>query len=152
MKKYEKEKGSEVLSLNNDIANLKAILEQVNDQQKELKDQAEEISAKKRGKISEFAQILMAINNIETKCLEMRATKIRHVVKEGKKPADFDNLQERGLYAKLQLKAIGSYMKDYKQMREGLMSGAYNNIEGKEKPGGDVKDMIEDLNQKGNYI
>lgn len=47
VKKYEKEKGSEVLSLNNDIANLKAILEQVNDQQKELKDQAEEISAKK---------------------------------------------------------------------------------------------------------
>jgi chromosome segregation ATPase len=92
VKKYEKEKGSEVLSLNNDIANLKAILEQVNDQQKELKDQAEEISAKKRGKISEFAQILMAINNIETKCLEMKATKIRHVVKEGKKPADFDNL------------------------------------------------------------
>lgn len=38
VKKYEKEKGSEVLSLNNDIANLKAILEQVNDQQKELKD------------------------------------------------------------------------------------------------------------------
>ena len=27
VKKYEKEKGSEVLSLNNDIANLKAILE-----------------------------------------------------------------------------------------------------------------------------
>jgi hypothetical protein len=32
VKKYEKEKGSEVLSLNNDIANLKAILEKVNDQ------------------------------------------------------------------------------------------------------------------------
>lgn len=47
VKKYEKEKGSEVLSLNNDIANLKSVLEQVNDQQKELKDQAEEISAKK---------------------------------------------------------------------------------------------------------
>jgi hypothetical protein len=55
VKKYEKEKGSEVLSLNNDIANLKTILEQVNDQQKELKDHAEEVAAKKSQKISEFA-------------------------------------------------------------------------------------------------
>ena len=52
------------------------------------------------------------------------------------------------MYAKLQLKAIGSYLKDYKQMKEGLMTGAYNNVEGtkQEKPGGDVKDMIEELN------
>ena len=68
----------------------------------------------------------MAINNIETKCLEMKATKLRHHVKDAKKPADFDNLQERGLYAKLQLKAIGAYMKDYKEMREGLMTGKFN--------------------------
>jgi hypothetical protein len=31
-------------------------------------------------------------------------------------------------------------------MREGLMTGAYNYEGNKEKPGGDVKDMIDDLN------
>jgi hypothetical protein len=47
---------------------------------KDLKDEAEEVSAKKLGKVSEFAQILMAINNIETKCTSMPSLKLRHQV------------------------------------------------------------------------
>lgn len=37
-------------------------------QQNTLKEKAEAEASKQRNKISEFAQILMAIDNIETKC------------------------------------------------------------------------------------
>ena len=100
VRKYEKEQEKNLLQLNNDISNLKAEHDRIKDEEKSLKDEAEDVSAKKRGKISELAQILMAINNIESKCLENKATKLRHFVKDTKKPSDFDNLQERGEYAK----------------------------------------------------
>lgn len=69
--KYTKEKGQEILQLNNDISNKKTELEKINDEMKDLKDDAEEVAAKKLGKVSEFAQILMAINNLESKCTSM---------------------------------------------------------------------------------
>jgi predicted nucleic acid-binding Zn-ribbon protein len=43
------------LQLNNDISNKKTELEKINDEMKDLKDEAEEVSAKKLGKVSEFA-------------------------------------------------------------------------------------------------
>jgi hypothetical protein len=96
----------------------------------------------------------MAINNILKKCQENNASKIRHPVKLGGtgEKKNFNNLQESGIIAKHQLKAIGNYMRDYKLMRDGLMTGAYNDHLGKEKPGEDVKDMIDSLIQKGNFI
>ena len=55
VKKYEKDKRQEILQLNNDISNMKGELESIIDEQNQLKAEAEEISAKKRGRMSEFA-------------------------------------------------------------------------------------------------
>lgn len=93
------------MQLNNDISNKNTELEKINDEMKDLKDEAEEVSAKKLGKVSEFAQILMAINNIEAKCTSMQSLKLRHTVSLNvKKPPDseaYNDLQSRGVYAKL---------------------------------------------------
>ena len=48
--KYTKEKGQEILQLNNEISNKKTELEKINDEMKDLKDEAEESQAKKLGK------------------------------------------------------------------------------------------------------
>lgn len=93
--KYTKEKGQEILQLNNDISNKKTELEKINDEMKDLKDEAEEVSAKKLGKVSEFAQILMAINNIEEKCDKMQSLKLRHkivVTDNSSQKPDYNNL------------------------------------------------------------
>lgn len=104
--KYTKDKGQDLLQLNNDISNRQKELEKINDEMKDLRDKAEEVSAKKLGKISEFAQILMAINNIEAKCTSMKSLKLRHsVAKDDKNIPDekeaYNDLAGRGVYAKL---------------------------------------------------
>ena len=63
--KYIKEKSTEIMKLNNDTTQLNSVLEDIVEQQNSLKSEAAEISSKKLSKISELAQILMAINNIE---------------------------------------------------------------------------------------
>ena len=64
------------------------------DAQNKLKDEAAEISSKKNGKISELAQILMAIENIEETCFERKGTKaaVKHNLPVEQKPANFNNL------------------------------------------------------------
>ena len=121
---------------------------------KDLRDKAEEVSAKKLGKISEFAQILMAINNIEAKCTSMKSLKLRHsVAKDDKNIPDekeaYNDLAGRGVYAKLQLKAIGTYIKDYKAITEDQMAGKYI---GPNENTNEVKDFINNLKMKNEYI
>jgi len=135
------------------MANKNTELEKINDEIKDLRDEAEEVSAKKLGKVSEFAQILMAINNIEAKCNTMQSLKLRHTVSATQKnPTDkeaYNDLQSRGVYAKLQLKAIGTYIKDYKAITEDLMAGKYV---GPHETTNEVKEFINNLKMKNEYI
>mmetsp|Transcript_46193 Transcript_46193/g.33963 ORF Transcript_46193/g.33963 Transcript_46193/m.33963 type:complete len:128 (+) Transcript_46193:509-892(+) len=66
---YEKTMKTNIMSLNNDIANLQGQYEQIEDQMNRLKSDAEENNKKKRHKTGELAKILMAINNMEKRCL-----------------------------------------------------------------------------------
>jgi seryl-tRNA synthetase len=151
--KYTKEKGQEILQLNNDISNKKTELEKINDEMKDLKDDAEEVAAKKLGKVSEFAQILMAINNIEAKCTSMQSLKLRHTVSlTVKKPPDseaYNDLASRGTYAKFQLRAIGTYIKDYKAITEGLQAGNFVTNPSEQN---EVREFINNLKMKNEYI
>jgi chromosome segregation ATPase len=145
---YEKEKRQEILQLNNDIAVKKAELEAILDQQNELKAEAEEVSAKKRGRITEFSQVLMAIDNIEQKCLERCQAKdktgfksgIRHPV-NGVVPRDlFNSFDQRSAYAKQQLKAIYNYLRDFKEMSQNLLGQQ------------DKNQMVATLKDRGEFI
>lgn len=73
--KYIKDKQTEIMKLNNDTATQKIVWEGIMNQQSTLKNEAAEISSKKNGKISQLAQILMAIENIEQKCYHRHGTK-----------------------------------------------------------------------------
>ena len=66
--KYEKEKRQEILQLNNDISKNNTKLEEIKVQQIELNAESEKVKSKKLSRMSELAQILMAIDNIEQKC------------------------------------------------------------------------------------
>ena len=150
VQQYEKEKRQEILQLNNDIANKKAELEKIIDEQNELKAEAEEIGQKKRDKITEFAQILMAINDLEDKCRK-RSEKdekdrnsykstIRHQV-NGKEPHDlFNSFGARCQYARSQLKAIQNYLRDFKEVKRVL----------EENP--EVQQFIHKKREKGEFI
>ena len=53
--KYVKDKSTEIMKLNNDIIDKNQELESIVEDQNRLKAQAEEVSSKKLGKISELA-------------------------------------------------------------------------------------------------
>ena len=126
--KYIKEKSTEIMKLNNDTTQLNSVLEDIVEQQNSLKSEAAEISSKKLSKISELAQILMAINNIEQTCFN-RVSKLR-IVKHNitvdkpgdEKPANYDDLTKSVVYANKQLKVLKYYMTDYVEIIKGCQS------------------------------
>lgn len=103
--KYIKEKSTEIMKLNNDTTQLNSVLEDIIEQQNSLKSEAAEISSKKLAKISELAQILMAINNTELNCYERKCTKsaVKHNISSSspadEKPANYDDLAKSVVYA-----------------------------------------------------
>ena len=120
--KYIKDKSTEIMKLNNDISVKKAELEEIIDQQNSLKAEAEEISSKKLGKVSELAQILMAIDNIEQKCSNRQGTKVmvKHQVPAELKPKNFDDLGASVKFAKLQIAACKNYLFDYIEIHKNV--------------------------------
>ena len=72
LNKYEKDMKTDIMQLNNDIANLQQQFEQIEDKKNRLKSEAEESSSKKLGKVSDLARILMAIDNLEGRCLNRK--------------------------------------------------------------------------------
>jgi predicted nucleic acid-binding Zn-ribbon protein len=69
---YEKTMKTEIMQLNNDIGGLQQKFEHIEDQKNKLKSEAEEISSKKLNKVSDLARILMAIDNLENRCLNRK--------------------------------------------------------------------------------
>lgn len=66
-----------------------------------MKNNAADNLSKKNGKISELAQILMAIENIEQKCYKREGTKaaVKHNLPDNK-PDNFDKMKTSGDFAK----------------------------------------------------
>ncbi len=69
---YEKNMKTEIMQLNNDIANLQQKFEGIEDQKNKLKSEAEESSSKKLNKVSDLARILMAVDNLENRCINRK--------------------------------------------------------------------------------
>ena len=63
---------TDIMQLNNDIAQLQQKFESIEEQKNRLKSEAEETSSKKLSKISDLARILMAIDNLENRCLNRK--------------------------------------------------------------------------------
>ena len=81
--------------------------------------------------MSELAQILMAIDNIEQKCLNReygreydgksnRQAILRHKIVDKKKPKNYNDFEERHDFAKVQLSKIENYAQDFKEIVKGL--------------------------------
>ena len=91
---------------------------------KSKKNIASFIAEKKSNKDSEYAQILMSINNIEERCLTRKynkGQKEKHqVTVQENKPRDYNNFNRRGQFAVYQLKAIYAYLNDFKSMADHL--------------------------------
>lgn len=91
--------------------------ESVEDQKNKLKSEAEETSSKKLSKVSDLARILMAIDNLETSCLnrkEKSALKYPLQSLVGlEDPKNFNLFKQRSVYAKAQLTFIEQYLLDF---------------------------------------
>ena len=70
MMAYEKEGGSTIFRLGNEIAGKTSELEKIKMEIKSLQEKAELDKSIETDKMREFAQVLMAIDNIETTCFK----------------------------------------------------------------------------------
>ena len=111
--------------MNNDIATLQQKYETIDDQKNKLKSEAEETSSKKLSKVSDLARILMAIDNLENRCLNRKE-------KSGLKyplsslvgledPKNFNLFKQRSVYAKEQLRFIEQYLLDFQSIVSNIM-------------------------------
>lgn len=123
--KYEKDMKTEIMQLNNEIAQLQQQFEKIEDQKNKLKSEAEETSSKKLSKVSDLARILMAIDNLENRCLnrkEKSALKYPLQSLVGlDDPKNFNQFKQRSVYAKFQLQFIEQYLKDFSKIVEKMM-------------------------------
>jgi len=120
--KYEKDMKTEIMQLNNEIAQFTQSFEKIEEQKNKLKSEAEETSKKKLSKVSDLARILMAIDNLENRCLNRKdksALKYPLLQYTGKDdPKNFNLFKERAIYAKHQLHFIAQYLKDFRTIVE----------------------------------
>ena len=85
------------------------------------------MSSKKLSKVSDLARILMAIDNIETRCLNRKDKSVLKYPVQQLNPAlvdpkNFNHFKQRSEYAKGQLTQIQQYLSDYKA----IISNIYN--------------------------
>lgn len=136
--KYEKEKRQEILQMNNDIAKNNAMHELIKVDIGELNTESEKMKSKKLSRMSELAQILMAIDNIEQKCFNRkydesygksnRQSILKHQVPvdSNMRPRNYDDFVERHGFAKKQLDVIDHYAQDFKEIVNGLNNNKEN--------------------------
>ncbi len=90
-----------------------------------MKSEAEESSSKKLSKVSDLARILMAIDNLENRCLnrkEKSALKYPlHQLTNLEDPKNFNLFKKRHEYAKAQLVFIEQYLKDFQTIVSKIM-------------------------------
>ncbi len=102
--KYEKDMNTEIMQLNNDIAQLQQRFESIEDQKNKLKSEAEETSSKKLSKVSDLARILMAIDNLEKRCLNRKEkSALKYPLQQLMNlddPKNFNMFKQRAVYAK----------------------------------------------------
>ena len=138
---YEKDKRQQILQLNNDISKNNKYLELIKAQQVELNAESEKVKSKALNKMSELAQMLMAIDNIENKCFNRtydraygskssRQAVLKHAIQDTNKPKNYNDFDERHAYAKKQLTVIEAYAVDFKEIRDGLMNDNEKDPEG----------------------
>lgn len=104
MAQYEKTGNDDIFTLGNEIAKKNAEYESIIEQSNQLKEKADNEASDNRKKISEFAQILMAIGNIESFCANRDGaakTLIKHQVKAEKTSKHFDSFTDSAQYAEL---------------------------------------------------
>jgi len=145
---------TEIMQLNNDIAQLQQKFEAIDDQKNQLKSEAEESSSKKLGKVSELARILMAIDNLEKRCLNRKEQNSflkypLNILMNLEDPKNFNIFQKRSKffliffveeYAKAQLTFIEQYFKDFKAV--------VDNVNNKQ----DIKDELKKRRENNEII
>lgn len=123
--KYEKDMKTEIMQLNNDIAGLQQQFEVIEDQKNKLKSEAEESSSKKLSKVSDLARILMAIDNLESRCLNRKEkSALKYPLQQLvnlEDPKNFNMFKQRQVYAKAQLVFIEQYLKDFQSIVQNIM-------------------------------
>lgn len=95
----------DIININNDTSKMKLELDKIIDDQNALKAEAEDVRSKRLNKVSELAQTLMAIENIEnTLCTNGKGsgtkTTVKHAINSDK-PLNFNDAVKRVAYAKL---------------------------------------------------
>ena len=114
---YEKDMNFQIMQLNNEIGGLQLRYEQIEDQKNKLKSEAEETRQKKSSKISDLARILMAIDNLEKRCLNRKEkSALKYPLQQLvnlEDPKNFNMFKQRAVYAKAQLTFIQQYLEDF---------------------------------------
>jgi len=109
-----------IMNLNNKIAQLQQEFEKVEDQKNSLKSEAEETTNKKLQKVTELSRVLMAIHNLEQRCLHRKEkSTLKYNLQTYTsmlEPKNFDKFVERVDYGKHQLRFIEQYLHDFREM------------------------------------
>ena len=97
-------------------------LERIKEAQKIERLNSELAKDEKKAKRRELAQILMAIDYLEFKCRQInykptwgthRGAEVKHPYIDGDRPANYNDFEERLVFAEKQLKTIKLFTKDY---------------------------------------
>ena len=118
--------------MTNGISQNKKTLEEIKIETTDVNNEAERVKSKKLQNMSELAQILMAIENIEQKCFNRKYDReygksnrlaiLKHAIIDNNKPKNYNDFDERHAYAKKQLAVIDNYAQDFKEIMIGLMA------------------------------
>ena len=148
---YEKKMNEDILQLNNDINDLQKKLEDTENERNNLQSNVEATSKDASTKNLNLGRILIAIDNLYSRCTAEGVTKIRYDFEEKqtknekelkaekekkaeKSPHDDDeDFAEKGRQAVEKLKGIGNYMSDFRDIIDACRSEIKKSQEEKKK-------------------
>ena len=117
---YEKDKTNEVLSLNNEIAELQKELEKTEEEKNRKQKGIEDKVKNNRIQNKQLSQIVMAINNLYWKCKEQRKGLQLRFESEGSELEPFSDSSKALEKAEKQLLTIGEFIKNYQGILDSL--------------------------------
>eukprot|EP01022_Parablepharisma_sp_SALTPOND_P034912 TRINITY_DN934_c3_g1_i1.p4 TRINITY_DN934_c3_g1~~TRINITY_DN934_c3_g1_i1.p4 ORF type:complete len:323 (+),score=58.36 TRINITY_DN934_c3_g1_i1:849-1817(+) len=110
---YEKEKGNEILRMNNNIAELQKSLEKSEDERNRKQRAVEDTVKNNRVQSQQLSKLLMAVNNLYWMCKKDRKALGLRYENEGTDVDPFGNTKEAIKKSMGQLEVVGQFMEHY---------------------------------------
>ena len=127
---YEKEKGNEILGMNNSIATLQKSLDRIEDEKNRKQRAVEDTLKNSHVQTQQLSKLLIAVNNLYWMCKKDRKPLGLRYENEGTDIDPFGNTKEAITKAMDQLKIIGKFMSSYNIIFSKLAANAKQHHDG----------------------